>query len=170
MKHTPILLCALLLLAACSTQKKQIEKLQTYSVKYPNEFKTLAALLAPCVDINPKSDTIYRTKTDTLETPGNTIIEHRNDTVFITKQLPGRTIYKTNTETVTKTVADSRMLDACAIKSRAVEDELLETQTQLKQKSEAKNTWMWIAIGCMAFIIIAVVIKVYSEIKGGWLK
>ncbi len=153
-----------MLMASCNTEKK----VNDWSIKNPDKFKTLAAIIAPCVDVNPKSDTIYRSKTDTLVTPGNTIIEHRNDTVFITKQLPGRVITKTEVQTVTKTVADSRMLDACAIKSRAVEDELLRTQTQLKQKSEAKNTWMWLAIGCIAFIVVAVVIKVYTQVTGAW--
>lgn len=156
----------LLCIAGCSTEKK----VNDWAIKNPDKFKTLAAIIAPCVDVNPKSDTVYQSHTDTLITDGRTDTVRRNDTVYITKQLPGKTIYKRDVQTVTKTVADSRMLDACAIKSRGIEEELIIAQTELKQKTEAKNTWMWIAIGCMAAIAIFTVIKAYTFIKGGALK
>lgn len=157
------LLIPLIFCLGCNTEKR----FNDYSIKHPDKFNQLAAVLAPCVDLNPKSDTIYRNTTDTLITPGNTVIERRNDTVFVTKQLPGKTIIKKEVQTVTKTVADSRAIEACEIKTHTAENTLTISQTQLEQSKKAKNTWMWIAIGCMIAIVAFSVIRVYKFFSGG---
>ncbi len=150
-----------LLLVACNAEKR----FNDYSIKNPDKFKQLAAVLAPCIEVNPKSDTIYQRRVDTLTIAGNTVIEHRNDTVFVTKQLPGRIITKTDVQTVTKTVADSRVVDACNLRTVAEHEKVIQLTQQLADKAKAKTIWMLIAIGCMLLIVVGVVIKVWGLVK-----
>lgn len=156
-------LCLLIavIITGCNAEKQ----FNDYSIKNPGKFKSLAAVLAPCVDVNPKSDTIYKSHTDTLTTAGNTVIVSRNDTVFVTKQLPGKVITKTNVQTVTKTVTDSRAIDACNIRTAAEHERVIQLIQQLADKSKAKNTWMLIAIGCMVVIVVGVVVRVWGMFK-----
>ena len=121
----------------------------------------MAAIIAPCIDANIKPDTIYQNKIDTLISTANTIIERINDTVYVTKTLAGKTIIKTNTQTVTKTVTDIRMLDACAIKSRTIEEMLIVEQTNLKasQKDSRNKTW-WI-VGLSALLVASHFLRSY---------
>lgn len=160
MKKLPYLLIPIIpiILAGCNAERR----FNDYSIKHPDKFKQLAAVLAPCVEVNPKSDTIYRTKIDTLITAGNTVIERRNDTVFVTKQLAGKVITKYQDKIITKTVVDSRVVDACKIQTVAERDRANKAETLLAQKNKAKNTWMYIAIGCMVVIVSGVAIKVYT--------
>lgn len=157
------ILIPLILCLGCNAEKR----FNDYSIKHPDKFKQLAAVLDPCIDLNSKSDTLYQNTTDTLITPGNTVVERRNDMVFVTKQLPGKIIIKKEVQTVTKTVADSRAIEACEIKTHTAENTLTISQTQLEQSKKAKNTWMWIAVGCMAVIVAFSVIQVYKFISGG---
>lgn len=144
-----LVLIITVLLTACNAERR----FNDYSIKHPDKFKQLAAVLAPCVEVNPKSDTIYRTKIDTLITAGNTVVEHRNDTVFITKQLAGKTITKYETQTVTKTVADSRALDACELRVVSERDRANKAETE--HAATKKNLASW---RLAFFILLGVVI------------
>lgn len=151
----------LLLLTACNAERR----FNDYSVQHPDKFKQLAAVLAPCIEVNPKSDTIYQRHIDTLITPANTIIVTRGDTVFVTKQLPGKIITKTEIQTVTKTVADSRAVDACKLQTTAEHERVIQVTQQLTDKSKAKNTWMLIAIGLMVLVVGYVIVRVAGVFK-----
>ncbi len=160
-KRYKILYLIPLLLVACNAEKQ----FNDYSVKNPDKFKQLAAILAPCIAANIKPDTIYQHHTDTLTTPGNTVIVSRNDTVFATKTLPGKVITKTDVQIVTKTVVDSRSVDAANLRTVAEHEHVIQLTQQLADKSKAKNIWMIIAIGCMVLIVGSVVLKVWGLVK-----
>lgn len=147
--HHKICLAIMVLITACNAEKR----FNDYSIRNPDKFKQLAAVLAPCIEANIKPDTIYSHRTDTLITAGNTVIERRNDTVFVTKQLPVKTIIKHDVQTVTKTVVDSRAVDAANLRTVTEREKVIKITQQLEDKSAAKKTWMWIAIGCMAAIV-----------------
>lgn len=139
----------------CNAEKR----FNDYSIRNPDKFKQLAAVLAPCVEANIKPDTIFNTRVDTLITAGDTITERRNDTVFVKIQLPGKTIIKHDVQTVTKTVVDSRAVDAANLRTVTEREKVIKIIQQLEDSQSAKKTWMLIAIGCM------VVIAGYGAIK-----
>lgn len=149
-------------LIGCNAEKR----FNDYSIRNPDKFKQLAAVLAPCIEVNIKPDTIFKTRVDTLITAGNTVIERRNDTVFVTKQLPGKTIVKHDVQTVTKTVVDSRAVDAANLRTVTEREKVIKITQQLEDTKSTKKTWMWIAIGCMAVIVGYGAIKIYGMFTG----
>lgn len=164
---TALIIAAILALAtACNTERR----VNDWSIKNPDKFKQLAAVLAPCIEVNPKSDTLYQTKTDTLVTPGETIIERRNDTVFVTKKLPGKTITKTEVQTVTKTVADSRAVEACAILNRQKDEHIIKLQTEQKATKKNRNNWRLAFFGLIGVIALWIAFKVWGGSVLGWAK
>lgn len=165
MKHTLLILTALLLVG-CNAEKR----FNDYSIKNPDKFKTLAAILAPCIDEITKSDTLYQTKTDTLIQAAISDTVRFNDTVYITKTLAGKTITKTQVQTITNTVADTRALEACEIKTRTADDKALQAETKLEasEKSGKKKTW-WI-VGLAAALVGSHVLRSYFGNIIGWVK
>lgn len=151
-----------IILISCNAEKR----FNDYSIRNPDKFKQLAAVLAPCVEANIKPDTIFNTRVDTLITAGDTITERRNDTVFVKIQLPGKIIIKHDVQTVTKTVVDSRAVDAANLRTVAEREKVIKITQQLEDKSAAKKTWMWIAIACMALIVGYGAIKIYGMFTG----
>lgn len=151
----------LFLLTACNAEKQ----FNNYAVQHQDKFKQLAAVLAPCVEPNIKPDTIYQSHTDTLTTPANTVIVTRGDTVYVTKQLPGKIITKTDVQTVTKTVVDSRAVDAANLRSVAEHEKVIQLTQQLADKSKAKTIWMLITIGLMVLIVGYIVVRVAGLFK-----
>lgn len=149
MNRKLLLLAIPLFLAACNAEKR----FNDFSIRNPDKFKQLAAVLAPCIDANIKPDTVFNTRVDTLITAGDTITERRNDTVFVKMQLPGRTITKHDIQTVTKTVVDSRAVDAANLRTVTEREKVIKVTQQLEDSQSAKKTWMWISIGCMALIV-----------------
>lgn len=151
----------LLLLTACNSEKQ----FNNYSVQHQDKFKQLAAVLAPCIEPNIKPDTIYQSHTDTLTTPANTVIVTRNDTVFVTKQLPGKVITKTQVQTVTKTVVDSRAVDAANLRTAAEHEKVIQLTQQIADVKKAKTIWMWLAIGLMVLIVGYIVVRIAGLFK-----
>lgn len=148
-------------LVSCNTEKQ----FNNYSIQHPDKFKQLAAVLAPCIEPNIKPDTIYKSHIDTLTTPANTIIVTRGDTVFVTKQLPGKIITKTDVQTVTKKVMDSRAVDAANLRTTAEHEKVIQLTQQLADKSKAKTIWMLIAIGLMVLIVGYIIVRVAGLFK-----
>lgn len=155
-----------MLMASCNTEKK----VNDWSIKNPDKFKQLAAVLAPCSDDITGNDTIYQTHIDTLTQPGITDTVRRNDTVYITKQLPGRTIYKTNTQTITQKVEDSRKVEACAIVNKQKDEQIIKLQTENKAVEKNRNNWRLAFFVLCGVIVGWTVLSKYFGRAWGWVK
>lgn len=165
--YTALILAAIITLAAaCNTEKR----VNDWSIKNPDKFKQLAAVLAPCSDDIVKSDTIYQTHIDTLTQPGITDTVRRNDTVYITKQLPGRTIHKTNTQTITQKVEDSRKVEACAILNKQKDEAIVKLQAENEATKKNRNNWRLAFFGLCGFIVGWTVLSKYVGKAWGWVK
>lgn len=173
MKVTTAILSAfttLLFFAGCNTQQREIERLQVYSVRYPDQFKVLANTLDPCFPIKGKIDTVL--KHDTTTTPGTTTIENvfRHDTLFITKtiKLPGQIV--TNTITIHDTIPDNRSLEACQGKINIYVDSLKHQNQALQDETKKANKyslWFWLIVIIEGVIIIGFIIyKIYGIVSG----
>lgn len=170
MKSSAILsvLSALLLLTACNVQKREIAKLQVYSIRYPAEFKILANTIDPCFTGVAKSDTVIKIgKADTVNLPGSTVITHVKDTVIKTITLPGKKITQPVYTTIHDTVTNDRALQACQSVQKGISDSLVVVKTQLVSTKGNLNIWRWIAICAGALILIFIVVKVYAFFSGG---
>lgn len=164
------LLLLSLFLCGCSAayrQRKAAEKLDELAIQQPNEFARLSNTLNPCFSGKAKSDTVINLHTDTLIQDGKTDTLVKNNTIYITKTVPIKTV---KTLTIHDTIADGRankaLLVALAIKS----DSLIIFRTQLGKAEKETNTWRWAAIIAILIIFGFVVIKVYALINGGWIK
>lgn len=164
-----LVLIPLIALCGCNVQKRQIEKMQVFALRYPNEFARLSDLLNPCFDGTAKSDTIITLHTDTLFEKGTSDTIRINDTVHITKTLPGKQINHTRTVTIRDTVKDGRSEAYLKSQLQVKSDSLVISKTQLSEKTKAKNTWMWIAIGAILIIVINLSIKAYKFFTTGGL-
>jgi sensor c-di-GMP phosphodiesterase-like protein len=162
-----LLIPVCLVLAGCNIQKREVARLDTYSVKYPAEMARLSNWLYPCFTGKAKSDTVMQTRHDTVTNPGTVVITHVKDTVVKTVTLPGKTITNTMQVTIHDTINDQRAIAACQSAAKVKSDSLVVRNTQLTQTTKSRSTWMWIAIGCMVVIVVSLVVKVYSFISGG---
>jgi len=162
-----IWMLTLLLSISCNVQKREIGRLDGYSIKYPAEFARLSNMLNPCFTGKAKSDTV--TNTVVTQLPGDTSISTvlKHDSVFISKtiNLPGKTI--TSTVTVHDTIPDNRALNSVNGQFKIKADSLVISKTLLSDKSKAKNTWMWIALSACSLILIFLGVKTYLFFSGG---
>lgn len=165
-----LILIPLIALFGCNVQKRQIEKLQVFALRYPNEFARLSDLLNPCFDGEVKSDTIISTHTDTLLVDGVTTTVRVKDTVFVTKTLPGKTITNTRTVTIKDTVKDGRAISYLNSQLKVKSDSLVIVKTQMSQVKKTKNILMWILIGIAVVVVAYGAIKIYKFFSGGALK
>lgn len=165
-----LIIFSLFLLCGCNVERRQLDKLDAYAVKYPTEMRMLANQLYPCFDGKAKSDTVIKTHTDTLIQDGVTTTVRIKDTVYVTKTLPGRIITVTKTLKITDTVENKRLTGVLTDQLKATSDSTLIYKTQLLQVKKEKRTWMWLAIGLGALILVFLAIKVYLLISGGWIK
>lgn len=164
------LLLLSLFLCGCSAayrQRKAVEKLDALAIQQPNEFGRLSNMLNPCFSGKVKSDTVISLHTDTLLQGGKTDTLVKNNTVYVTKTVPVKTV---KTVTIHDTIADGRankqLIIALAIKS----DSLINRNTLLGKSEKETNTWRWAAIIAILIIFCYVVVKVYALISGGWIK
>jgi transcriptional regulator of met regulon len=161
-------LSVLLILSGCN----EVKRMQVLAVRHPNEFKVLANTLDPCFTGVAKSDTIMvKGKADTVLIPGSTSIVTtlRHDTVFVTKTVTtqGKKITVPIIKTIRDTVVNNRALQATQATFSIKSDSLVAVRTQLIQTKHSRSIWMWLAIGCMALIIIFIVAKVVLFFYGG---
>lgn len=167
-----LILIPLIALCGCSAQYKQqrdIKKLQSLVLQQPNEFARLSDLLNPCFDGTAKSDTIISLHTDTLFEKGISDTVRINDTIRITKTLPGKQINHTRTVTIRDTVKDGRSEAYLKSQLQVKSDSLVISKTQLSQTKKSRNIWMWIAIGAILIIVVSIVIKAYKFFTTGGL-
>jgi hypothetical protein len=165
-------LSGLIILTGCNTQKKEVERLEVYAVRYPNQFKVLANTLDPCFNGVAKRDTIIvKGKADTVLTPGSTstVTTLGHDTVFVTKTVTtqGKTITVPIIKTIRDTVINNRVLQATQALFSIKSDSLVVVRTQLIQTRHSRSIWMWIAIGCMGLILIFFIAKIVIFFNGG---
>lgn len=167
-KKLIIFLCSIIIVG-CNVAKREIQKLQVYAVRYPNDFKTLANTLDPCFSNTiVHSDTVTKEgKRDTIQLAGSTVITRVKDTVIKTITLPGRQVTIPTFVTIRDTVADKRGLEAASSIYKGKSDSLIVVQTQLTQTKHGKNIWMWISIGLGLLVIITIAVKVYAFFSGG---
>lgn len=165
-----IIIFSLFLICGCNVERRQLDKLDAYSIKYPIEMQRLANQLYPCFDGKAKSDTVIKTHTDTLIQDGVTTTVRIKDTVYVTKTMPGKVITRTNTVTIRDTLKDLRSEGVLNNELRTKSDSTIIYKTQLLQAKKSKNTWMWIAIAGMVLIGGFLAIKIYLLISGGWIK
>lgn len=159
-----LLICAVLVIG-CNVQKRQVEKMNLYALRYQPEFKVLANQLAPCYDGTSKSDTvIIHGKPDTLFTPGKIDTVRYKDTVRITKTLPGKQIKIPVTKIIRDTVIDKRALGAQEAKFKIVSDSLVATKTKLDREAKTASKYQLYFWLLVAGIGIAGVIWVYRQI------
>jgi hypothetical protein len=173
MKAILAALSVLLILSGCSAAKKaarEQEALQVYAVRYPDNFKQLAAIITPCNIGKAKSDTT--TTVDTVIIKGETITktETRHDTVFTTTTIKeaGKNIVKKLA--IHDTVTDNRALEALKASNRITEDKLLlatKSFTEADSKASKFKLWFWLLVGAVSIYIIY---SVYTFISGGALK
>jgi hypothetical protein len=156
----------LLIAAGCNVDKRNVERMQVYAVRYPAPFKVLANTLDPCFTGVAKSDTI--TKINTAVVKGDTVVTivKLRDTIFkITRiQLPGQ--ITTKTLSIHDTVTNNRAIQAAEVLFSIKSDSLVVVKTQLSQTKHIRATWMWIAIGCMFLIVVYSAIKIYIFFTG----
>lgn len=165
--YAAIVMAMIIALAtACNTERR----FNDYAVKNQDKFKKLAAILAPCFESGiVRSDTLIQTKSDTVYSAGETIIERRHDTVTITKQLPGKTITNTKTVTIRDTVPDTRRIDALTLEISQLKEKAIvcddEKQNALKT---AKNRLWWIIGLSVAFVasIVSKLVNFWGWVKG----
>jgi hypothetical protein len=169
-------LSVLLILSGCNVDKRNVERMQVYAVRYPAPFKILANTLDPCFAGAAKSDTlIVKGKADTVLTPGSTSIVTTlsHDTVFVTKTVTtqGKTITVPTIKTIRDTVINNRALEAVQATFGIKSDSLVVVRTQLSQstkKASKFELWFWLLVGIEgAGIIIYAVIKIYAFANGG---
>lgn len=165
-----LLLITAILFIGCNVQKRQVEKLQVFALRYPNEFARLSDLLNPCFDGEVKSDTIITSHTDTLTIKGTSDTLRINDTVRITIKLPGKQITNTKKVVIHDTIPDGRKVNLLNSQLKVKSDSLVKATTQMSDAKKAKNTWMWIAIGAILIIVVSLSIKAYKFFTGGGLK
>lgn len=170
MNKIKLLLLIPLFLIGCNVERRQLDKLDSYAVKYPIEFKRLSNTLNPCFDGKAKSDTVIKTHTDTLIQDGITTTVRIKDTVYVTKTLPGRIINNTRTVTIRDTVKDLRSEGVLNNELKAKSDSTLIYKTKYTQIQKEKKNWMWLAIAGWALVIGFFIIKGYLLVSGGWLK
>lgn len=163
------------LLCSCSQswyQRRDIKKLVALSIKQPTEFLRLSDLINPCFTGKAKSDTIKtKGKPDTVVLPGEikVMITMQHDTVVKTITLPGKQVTIPYFTTIHDTIPDTRAIASLQAQLNQCGTEQTTATTQLADAKKTSNRWMWIAIGCMALIVITVVVKVYSFFSGGGL-
>lgn len=169
MKKKLIIFLYSIIIVGCNVAKREIQKLQVYAVRYPNDFKILANTLDPCFgNTVVHSDTVVKVgKRDTVQLAGSTVITRVKDTVIKTITLPGRQVTIPTFVTIRDTVADKRGLEAANSIYRGKSDSLIVVQTQLAIKSHAKNIWMYIALGLGLLDLIYIIIAVYKFLNGG---
>ncbi len=160
----------LIILTGCNVERRQMDKLDAYAVKYPIEMSRLANELYPCFTGKAKSDTVIKTHTDTLIQDGITTTIRIKDTVYVTKTLPGRTITNTRTLSIHDTVTNDRAIGDLKNQFTNKSDSLMKVNVKLEDKQKALNTWRWLAIGLLVLIGSFLAIKVYLLINGGWIK
>lgn len=152
----------ILFIIACNTQRRDIKKFDSYAIQYPAEMARLANLLDPCFTTKPHSDTVTKLHSDTITTPGSIVITRVKDTIVKTVTLQGKQITAQRIITIHDTLTDNRALTAFGSLFRVKADSLIIKNTQLNSVTHGKNTWMWIAIGCIVVILAFVIWNVYK--------
>lgn len=165
-----IILFFLFLICGCNVERRQLDKLDAYAVKYPIQMRALANQLYPCFNGKAKSDTVIKTHTDTLIQEGSITTVRIKDTVYVTKTMPGKVITNTRTLSIHDTVSDLRAIGVLNNDFKIKADSLVMVKTQQVGTKHNLNIWRWIAIGCMALIFGWIAIKIYLLISGGWIK
>ena len=166
----PFLIACALLLTGCATyiQKRNINRLDGYSVRYPAEMARLSNQLYPCFNGKAKSDTVIKFgKPDTTYLKGDTTLIIRHDTVFKTIRLQGKTIIIPKYTTIHDTIADNRALASCTIQLRIKADSVVTLKANLSDKEKSLNVWRWIAIGLISVLGVYTAIKGYLLVSGG---
>lgn len=149
-----------LVITACNVQKRDITKLDKLFVQYPSESARLSNWLYPCFGSKAKSDTVViNGNVDTLFQKGDTVSVMRHDTVrtTITKTI---SVVKPVMTMIHDTVSDMRKIAALDDQIKDGRDSVVQYRTQVQDKSEAKNTWMWIAISAIGVIAVFVIAKI----------
>lgn len=159
---------ALLFLYGCNTQKRDIKRLDTYFVQYGAESARLSNLIYPCFTGKAKSDTIIKTKIDTVIGFSGSIhvdsVSH--DTVYRTR-IKVQTITKTVINDIHDTVQNMRLVTGLNLQIKDLRDSMVTYRTKLTDAKNGKNTWMWIAIGGIGLIVVTIVVKVVKLFYGG---
>lgn len=173
LKLTLSLIIGLFMFTGCANYiaKHQVEKMQTFAVRYPGPFKILANTLDPCFNGVAKSDTVIKRDTTTIQGATTETIAYRHDTAFITKTitLPGKTI--TINKKITDTVTNDRQIDALQAQSQIKSDSLVIVKAQLgiyKTKANKFSLWFWLENSILALALLVFVgVKIYGLIYGG---
>jgi len=180
--RTILALCALLLCGCASyIQKRNINRLDGYSIRYPAEMAKLSNQLYPCFNGKAKSDTVITVKVDTVWDKLDTVIHQEGDSstssMDITHYFKGGTtngsgVLKINTIKtirITDTVQDQRALQACSLNAKVKADSLLIVKTQYATADKKATTYFWILVAIGAVVLGFTVIKVYQFVNGGFL-
>lgn len=176
--------CTLLLLTGCATyiQKRNVARMDSYAVQYPAEEARLANWLYPCFTGKAKSDTQV-----SFLKPDTTWVQKRQDTDSIHFK-PGtdltfrptligggpitfdgsiQRITTHEVKTIHDTVTDQRALSACTTAAKAKSDSLIVQTTNLAASNKNKSVWRWIALACIAVIVVRTVWSAYRFFTGG---
>lgn len=153
-------------LFGCKVDQRNIERMQVYAVRYPNQFKTLSNTLDPCFTGPAKSDTTFLPgKADTVLLPSEVIKGEPGNPDTI--RLPGKKITVTNRVVIHDTVTNDRALQAIRATFNIKSDSLVVVKTQLNQVKHSRSIWMWTAIGAIFLIVIYIVARVVIFFNGG---
>ena len=166
----PFLIACALLLCGCASyiQKRNINRLGGYSIRYPAEMAKLSNQLYPCFNGKAKSDTvIVHGKADTTFLKGDTTVIIKHDTVFKTITKPSLRIVIPDYITIHDTIPDNRALQACSLNAKIKADSLLIVKTQYGTADKKANLYFWILIAISAVILGVTVIKAYKFFSGG---
>lgn len=181
-----------MMLSGCSQyiDKRNVKRLQSYSIQYRPEFLKLSNEINPCFTGKAKSDTqVTHGKPDTTITwsfiskppasvftlggssfigsGGTFTITPKADTI----QVPGATktirITIPVLTTIHDTVTDQRKVNALRAEKKVKSDSLVIVKTQYKDVDHKKNIYLWILIGLASIVAIALGIKAYLFLSGG---
>lgn len=157
-------------LFGCNVDKRNIERMQVYAVRYPNQFKTLANTLVPCFNGKAKSDTVITTRFDTVTNTVDRIVPGapgKPDTIYKS----GKTIVKTITHKITDTIVNDRAIAALQSTNKITSDSLTITKTKLDTATKKANKfekWFWLIVIIEgAAMLVFVGIKIYTLATGG---
>jgi hypothetical protein len=151
----------LLLLLGCNIERRQLDKLDEYAVKYPTEMQGLANRLYPCFSGKAKSDTVISTHTDTLTKDGVTTIVKVKDTVYVTKTVPIRTI---KTLAIHDTVTNDRAISYLNTQVKVKADSLNKVSAKLEVISSENTHKLYWIIGLAFALLISWALTLYFKL------
>jgi len=161
-----LLICLLFTGCASYIQKRNVSRLDNYSVRYPAEMSRLSNWLYPCFNGKVKSDTIFlKQNPDTVSTFQTTYVT-KHDTVTVTKTQQIKIKIPT-VQIITDTVSDLRHISTLLNDLKIKNDSLVVYKTKFAISAKNASVYLWVIIAIAFITVIYSGIKIYKFFTGG---